>query len=67
MIMDQNLKTKGQSCLKKHNVEIRRVTTKYKHTQTASVEAFNKELANLLFNPMNNQELQNPEKALAKM
>ena len=35
--------------LEKHNVDIRRATTKYKHTHTAFVEAFNKELAKLLF------------------
>ena len=44
--------------LEKHNVEIRRATTKYKHTHTAFVEAFNKELAKLLFKPMDAQELQ---------
>ena len=35
---------------------------KYKHTYTAFVEAFNKELAKLLFKPMDAQELQDPEK-----
>ena len=44
--------------LEKHNVEIPRATTKYKHTHTAFVEAFNKELAKLLFKPMDAQELQ---------
>ena len=48
--------------LEKHNVEIRRATTKYKHIHTAFVEAFNKELAKLLFKPMDAQELQDPEK-----
>ena len=48
--------------LEKHIVEIRRATTKYKHTHTAFVEAFNKELAKLLFKPMDAQELQDPEK-----
>ena len=43
--------------LEKHNVEIRRATTKYKHTHTAFVEAFNKELAKLLFKLMDAQEL----------
>ena len=41
--------------LEKHNVEIRRATTKYKHTHTAFVETFNKELAKLLFKPMDAQ------------
>ena len=48
----------------KHNVDIRRTTTKYNHTHTAFVEAFNKELAKLLFKPMDAQELQDPEKVL---
>ena len=38
--------------LEKHNVDIRRATTKYKHTHTVFVEAFNKELAKLLFKPL---------------
>ena len=50
--------------LEKHNAEIRRATTKYKHTNTAFVEAFNKELAKLFFKPMDAQELQDPEKLL---
>ena len=48
--------------LEKHNVEIRRATTKYKHTHTAFVEAFNKELAKLLFKLMDAQELQDLKK-----
>ena len=44
--------------LEKHNIEIRRATTKHKHTHTAFVEAFNKELSKLLFEPMDAQELQ---------
>ena len=50
--------------LEKHNVDIRRATTKYKHTHTAFVEAFNKELelAKLLYKPMSAQEHQDPEK-----
>ena len=35
--------------LEKHNFGIRRATTKYKHTHTLFEEAFNKELAKLLF------------------
>ena len=41
-------KNKVTKLLEKHNVEIRRATTKYKHTHTALLEAFNKELAKLL-------------------
>ena len=48
--------------LEKHNVVIRRATTKYKHSHTAFVNAFQKELEKLLFKPMNAQELQNPKK-----
>ena len=51
-----------QALLEKHNVEIQRATTKYKHTHTAFAEAFNKELAKLLFKPTDAQELQDPEK-----
>ena len=47
--------------LEKHSVDIQR-TTKYKHTHTAFVEAFNKELSKQLFKPMDAQELQDPEK-----
>ena len=48
--------------LEKHNVDIRRNAIKYKHTHTAFLEAFNKELAKLVFKPMDAQELQDPEK-----
>ena len=48
--------------LEKHSIEIRRATTKHKHTHTAFVEAFNKGLARLLFKPIDAQELQDPEK-----
>ena len=48
--------------LEKHKVEIRRATTKYKHTHTIFVEAVNRELAKLLFKPMHAEELQDQEK-----
>ena len=51
--------------LEKHNVDIQRPTTKYKHTHTAFVEDFNKELVKLLFQLMDAQELQDPEKVSA--
>ena len=41
----------------KHYVDIQKATTKYKHTHTTFVEASNKELAKLLFKPMDAQEL----------
>ena len=56
------LKSEMTRLLKKRNVEIRRATTKYKHTHTAFVEAFNKELAKLFFKPIDAQDLQDPEK-----
>ena len=46
----------------KHNVVIRRATTKYKHIHKAVVEASNKELEKLFFKPMDAQELHNPKK-----
>ena len=56
------LKNEVAKLLEKHNVDIRRATTKYRHTHTAFVEAFNKELAKLLFKPMDAQEIQDPER-----
>ena len=55
-------KSKVTKLLKSHSVEIKRATTKYKHTHTAFVEAFNKELAKELFKPMDAQELNDPDK-----
>ena len=59
---EPGFKSEVTKLLEKHNVDIRRVTTKYKHTHTVFVEAFKKELAKLLFKPMDAQELQDPEK-----
>ena len=42
-------KNKVTKLFEKHNVEIRRATTKYKKTHKAFVEAFNRELSKLLF------------------
>ena len=44
------------------NVDIRRARAKYKKAHTAFVEAFTKEMAKLLFKPMDAQELEDPEK-----
>ena len=55
-------KSKVTKLLEKYKVEVQRATTKYKHTHSAFVEAFIKELAKLLFKPMDAQELQDPEK-----
>ena len=56
------VKIEVSKLLEKHNVDIRKATTKNKHTYTAFAEAFNKELAKLLFKPVDAQELQDPEK-----
>ena len=51
--------------LEKNEVKIQRVTTKYKHTHTAFVEALNKILAERLFKAQDAQELNDPEKVSA--
>ena len=51
--------------LEKHEVRIQRVTTKYKHTHTAFVEALNKILAEQLFKVQDAQELNDPDKVSA--
>ena len=51
--------------LEKNEVKIQRVTTKYKHTHTAFVEALNKILAERLFKEQDAQELNDPEKVSA--
>ena len=55
-------KSEVTKLLEKHNVEIRRVTTRYKHTQTAFSKAFKKDFSKLLFKPMDAQEFEDPEK-----
>ena len=52
--------------LEKNEVKIRRVTTKYKHTHTAFVEALNKILAERLFKVQDAQELNDPEKVSSR-
>ena len=48
--------------LQKHEVTIRRVTTKYKHTHTTFIEALNKILTEQIFKVQDAQELNDPEK-----
>ena len=48
--------------LEKNEVKIRQVTTKYKHTHTAFVEALNKILSEMLLKVQDAQELNDPEK-----
>ena len=52
--------------LEKHEVKIRRVTTKYAHTHIAFVEALNKILAERLFKVQDAQELNDPEKVSSR-
>ena len=61
---DNGSKFKGEvtKMLEKHEVKIQQVTTKYKHTHTAFVEALNKILAERLFKVQDVQELNDPEK-----
>ena len=58
-------KGKVAKMLEKQEVKIRRVTTKYKHSHTAFVEALNKILAEGLFKVQDAQELNDPEKVSA--
>ena len=60
---DNGSELKGEvtKMLEFHEVKIRRVTTKYKHTHTAFVEALNKILAERLFKVQDAQELNDPE------
>ena len=51
--------------LEKHDVKIRRVTTKYKHTHTAFIKALNKILTERLFKVQDVQEFNDPEKVSA--
>ena len=52
--------------LEKQEVKIKRVTTKYKHTHRAFVEALNKILAETLFKVQDAQELNDPEKVSSR-
>ena len=64
---DNGSKFKGEvtKVLEKHEVKIQRVTTKYKHTHTAFVEALNQILADRLFKVQDAQELNDPVKVSA--
>ena len=64
---DNGSEFKGEviKILEKHEVKIQQVTTKYKHTHTAFVEALNKILAERLFKVQDAQELNDPEKVSA--
>ena len=64
---DNGSKFKGEvtKMLEKHEVKIQRVTTKYKHTHTAFVEALNKIVTERLFKVQDAQELNDPERVSA--
>ena len=64
---DNGSKFKGEvtKMLEHHEIEIQRVTTKYKHTHTAFIEALNKILSERLFKVQDAQELNDPEKVSA--
>ena len=65
---DNGSEFKGEvtKMLEKHGVKIQRVTTKYKHTQTAFVEALNKILAERLFKVQDAQELNDSERVSSR-
>ena len=64
---DNGSEFKGEvtKMLKKNEVKIQRVTTKYAHTHTAFVEALNKIFAERLFKVQDAQKLNDPEKVSA--
>ena len=65
---DNGSEFKGEmtKLLEKHEVKIQRVTTKYKHTHTAFVEALDKILADRLFKVQDGQELNDPEQVSSR-
>ena len=65
---DNGSKFKGEvtKMLEKQGVKIWQVTTKYKHTHTAFVEALNKILTEKLFKVQDAQELNDPEKVSSR-
>ena len=65
---DNGSEFKGEvtKMLEKNEVKIRQVTTKYKHTHTAFVEALNKILSERLFKVQDDQELNDPEKVSSR-
>ena len=63
---DSEFKREVTKMLEKKEVKIQRVTTKYKHTNTAFVEALNKIFAERLFKVQDAQELNDPEKVSSR-
>ena len=62
---DSEFKGEVTKMLEKNEVKIQQVTTKYKHTHTAFVEALNKILAEKLFKVEDAKKLSDPEKVSA--
>ena len=64
---DNGSEFKGEvtKLLPKHEVPIRQVMTKYKHTHTVFLEAFSKVLTERLFKVQDVQELNDPERVLS--
>ena len=64
---DNGSEFKGEvtKLLEKHEVKTRQVSTKYRHTHTAFVEALNKVHIEQLFKVEDAQELNDPEKIKA--
>ena len=60
-------KSKVTKLIESHSVEIKCATTKYKHTHSAFVEAFNKERAKELFKPMDAQELNDHDENISNV
>ena len=65
---DNGSEFKGEvtKMLEKQEAKIRRVTTEYKHTHSAFVEALNKILTERLFKVQDAQELNDPEKVSSR-
>ena len=65
---DNGREFKGEvtKMFEKHEVKIQQVTTKYKRTHRAFVEALNKILAERLFKVQDAQELNDPEKVSSR-
>ena len=59
---ESEFKAEVKKLLEIHNVNNQMATRTYKHTDTAVVDVFDRELEKLLFKPMYTQELRNPTK-----
>ena len=62
----REFKAEVTKMLEKHEVMIRQVTTKYKHTHTAFIKTLNKILAERLFKVQDAQELNDPKQVSSR-